>query len=47
MRPRFFEFFDAALNQFRLELSRSVTRLEDETLTAGLILCSIGVRLGL
>ncbi|KAL5355112.1 hypothetical protein BJX96DRAFT_2026 [Aspergillus floccosus] len=47
MRPRFFEFFDAALNQFRVELSRSVARLEDETLTAGLILCSIGLVHGL
>lgn len=39
----FFEYFDAALREFRSELLRSTT-LSDGTLTAGLLLCSIGVR---
>lgn len=43
MKPLCVEYFDGALNQFRAELSRSVTALEDETLLAGLLLCSIGV----
>lgn len=43
MRPRFFEYFDAALNRFRSELATSLTSLEDGTLAAGLLLCSIGV----
>ncbi|KAI9040533.1 Zn(II)2Cys6 transcription factor [Aspergillus affinis] len=43
----FLEYFDAALNQFRTELAGSVTQLEDGTLTAGLLLCSIGLMHGL
>ena len=43
MHPRFFEYFDAALNRFRTELSTSLTSLGDATLAAGLLLCSIGV----
>lgn len=43
LRWRFFEYFDAALTRFRLELTRSIIRLHDGTLTAGLLLCSIGV----
>lgn len=43
LRPRFFEYFDAALSTFRSELAMSVTGLDDGTLTAGLLLCSIGV----
>lgn len=39
----FFEYFDSALREFRSELARSTT-LSDGTLTAGLLLCSIGVR---
>ncbi|KAK1147553.1 hypothetical protein N8T08_000895 [Aspergillus melleus] len=46
-KPRFLEYFDAALNQFRTELASSVTRLEDGTFTAGLLLCSIGLMHGL
>ncbi|KAJ5090615.1 hypothetical protein N7532_009299 [Penicillium argentinense] len=44
--PRFFEYFDAALREFRSELARSTT-LSDGTLTAGLLLCSIGLMHGL
>lgn len=40
---RFFEYFDAALREFRSELARS-SSLSNATLTAGLLLCSIGVR---
>lgn len=40
---KFFEYFDASLREFRSELARS-TILSDGTLTAGLLLCSIGVR---
>lgn len=47
VRPRFFEYFDAALNRFRSELAMSLTSLEDGTLAAGLLLCSIGVVHGL
>ncbi|KAB8230400.1 Zn(II)2Cys6 transcription factor [Aspergillus alliaceus] len=43
LRSQFFEHFDVALNLFRAELSRNVTYLEDGTLTAGLLLCSIGL----
>lgn len=39
----FFEYFGAALRDFRSELLRSKT-LSDGTLTAALLLCSIGVR---
>ncbi|KAF9886873.1 hypothetical protein FE257_010996 [Aspergillus nanangensis] len=46
-RPRFPEYFDAALNQFRAELSHRLMYLPDETLTAGLLLCSIGLVHGL
>ncbi|KAJ5659369.1 hypothetical protein N7507_005820 [Penicillium longicatenatum] len=44
--PLFFEYFDAALREFRSELARS-TILSDGTLTAGLLLCSIGLMHGL
>lgn len=40
--PQFFEYFDTSLREFRSELARSTT-LSDGTLTAGLLLCSIGV----
>ncbi|KAJ5375634.1 hypothetical protein N7517_007640 [Penicillium concentricum] len=39
---QFFEYFDTSLQEFRSELARSTT-LSDGTLTAGLLLCSIGV----
>jgi hypothetical protein len=42
---RFFEYLDAGLNKFRNELARSETYLEDGTMTAGLLLCTIGVSL--
>ena len=42
-KDRFFEYFDAALSTFRAELAQSVD-LADGTWTAGLLLCSIGVR---
>ena len=45
LKSQFFEYFDAALNKFRSELAQSQTYLEDGTLTAGLLLCTIGVRL--
>lgn len=45
LKSQFFEYFDAALNKFRSELARSEAYLEDGTLTAGLLLCTIGVRL--
>jgi hypothetical protein len=38
------ESLHAALGKFRMELSRSTECLHDATLTAGLLLCSIGVR---
>ncbi|KAJ5632453.1 hypothetical protein N7490_008792 [Penicillium lividum] len=44
--PRFMEYFDAALREFRSELTQS-TILSDGTLTAGLLLCSIGLIHGL
>ncbi|KAJ6104531.1 hypothetical protein N7523_010851 [Penicillium sp. IBT 18751x] len=44
--PLFFEYFDAALREFRSELARSTT-LSDGTLTAGLLLCSTGLMHGL
>jgi len=37
------ESLDKALGKFRVELSRSTDCLHDATLTAGLLLCSIGV----
>ena len=37
------ESLHAALGKFRVELSRSTECLHDATLTAGLLLCSIGV----
>lgn len=40
--PQFLEYFDASLREFRCELAQS-TILSDGTLTAGLLLCSIGV----
>lgn len=40
--PQFYEYFDTSLREFRSELARSTT-LADGTLTAGLLLCSIGV----
>ncbi|XHG09637.1 hypothetical protein AWENTII_012683 [Aspergillus wentii] len=47
IKSRFFEYFDAALSMFRIELANSVSCLEDATLTAGLLLCSIGFMHGL
>ncbi|KAL6230957.1 hypothetical protein BDW75DRAFT_244367 [Aspergillus navahoensis] len=47
LKPRFFEYFDAALNKFRSELAQSETHLEDGTLAAGLLLCTIGVMQGI
>lgn len=41
--PLFLEYFDTSLRKFRSELACSTT-LSDGTLTAGLLLCSIGVR---
>lgn len=38
------ESLHSALGKFRVELSRSTECLHDATLTAGLLLCSIGVR---
>lgn len=40
--PQFFEYLDTSLREFRSELARSTT-LSDGTLTAGLLMCSIGV----
>lgn len=40
---RFLEYLDIGLNKFRAELSTSDHHLEDGTLTAGLLLCTIGV----
>ncbi|GIC87655.1 uncharacterized protein Aud_004042 [Aspergillus udagawae] len=44
---RFFEYLDAGLNKFRNELARSETYLEDGTMTAGLLLCTIGTMHGI
>jgi hypothetical protein len=44
LRTHFFEYFDAALTKFRCELRRNETCLQDGTLAAGLLLCTIGVR---
>ncbi|KAJ5108059.1 hypothetical protein N7456_004734 [Penicillium angulare] len=44
--PQFLEYFDASLRKFRSELAHSTT-LSDGTLTAGLLLCSIGLMHGL
>lgn len=41
---RFLEYLDIGLNKFRTELSNSAHYLGDGTLTAGLLLCTIGVR---
>ena len=41
--PIFLEYFDTSLRKFRSELACSTT-LSDGTLTAGLLLCTIGVR---
>ncbi|KAL2808277.1 C6 finger domain protein [Aspergillus granulosus] len=43
----FFEYFDVALTKFRSELQRNETCLEDGTLVAGLLLCTIGVMHGI
>ncbi|KAJ5376804.1 hypothetical protein N7509_013690 [Penicillium cosmopolitanum] len=43
---QFLEYFDTSLRKFRSELARS-TSLLDGTLTAGLLLCSIGLMHGL
>ena len=40
---QFLEYLDIGLNKFRAELSTSEHYLEDGTLTAGLLLCTIGV----
>ncbi|RAK95302.1 Zn(II)2Cys6 transcription factor [Aspergillus ibericus CBS 121593] len=47
MKSHFFEYFDAALNNFRSELAQSEAYLKDGTLTAGLLLCTIGVTQGI
>ncbi|GAA90917.1 C6 finger domain protein [Aspergillus luchuensis IFO 4308] len=47
LKSEFFEYFDAALNKFRSELDRSEAYLEDGTLTAGLLLCTIGIMQGI
>ncbi|KAF3386863.1 hypothetical protein F1880_000799 [Penicillium rolfsii] len=44
--PQFYEYLDTSLRKFRSELARSTT-LADGTLTAGLLLCSIGLMHGL
>ncbi|OOQ84834.1 C6 finger domain protein [Penicillium brasilianum] len=44
--PQFFEYFDTSLREFRSELARSTT-LSDGTLTAGLLMCSIGLMHGM
>ncbi|KAL3496404.1 C6 finger domain protein [Aspergillus germanicus] len=44
LKMHFFEYFDAALTKFRSELRQNETYLEDGTLAAGLLLCTIGVR---
>ncbi|OJJ07843.1 hypothetical protein ASPVEDRAFT_202920 [Aspergillus versicolor CBS 583.65] len=44
---RFLEYLDIGLNRFRAELSKSELYLEDGTLTAGLLLCTIGVMHGI
>ncbi|GFF96094.1 hypothetical protein CNMCM6069_004138 [Aspergillus lentulus] len=41
------EYLDLGLNKFRAELSKSEDDLEDGTLTAGLLLCTIGVMHGI
>ncbi|KAJ5389630.1 uncharacterized protein N7496_000698 [Penicillium cataractarum] len=43
---QFFEYLDTSLREFRSELARSTT-LSDGTLTAGLLMCSIGLMHGL
>ncbi|CEL10188.1 hypothetical protein ASPCAL13312 [Aspergillus calidoustus] len=47
LRTHFFEYFDAALTKFRCELRRNETCLQDGTLAAGLLLCTIGVMHGI
>ncbi|PYI10913.1 C6 finger domain protein [Aspergillus sclerotiicarbonarius CBS 121057] len=47
LKHRFFEYFDAALNKFRGELAQSEAYLKDGTLTAGLLLCTIGIMQGI
>ncbi|GKZ52235.1 hypothetical protein AnigIFM49718_000108 [Aspergillus niger] len=47
LKSQFFEYFDAALNKFRSELAQSEAYLEDGTLTAGLLLCTIGIMQGI
>ncbi|KAL4972622.1 hypothetical protein BDW66DRAFT_169411 [Aspergillus desertorum] len=44
---RFFEYLDIGLNKFRAELAKSEPHLEDGTLTAGLLLCTVGVMHGI
>ncbi|BCS27819.1 Zn(II)2Cys6 transcription factor [Aspergillus puulaauensis] len=44
---RSLEYLDIGLNKFRAELSTSEHHLEDGTLTAGLLLCTIGVMHGI
>ncbi|KAF4218999.1 hypothetical protein CNMCM5878_004212 [Aspergillus fumigatiaffinis] len=44
---RSLEYLDLGLNKFRAELSKSEDDLEDGTLTAGLLLCTIGVMHGI
>ncbi|KAL3447796.1 C6 finger domain protein [Aspergillus insuetus] len=47
LKMHFFEYFDIALTKFRSELRRNETYLEDGTLAAGLLLCTIGVMHGI
>ncbi|KAJ0415429.1 C6 finger domain protein [Aspergillus carlsbadensis] len=46
LEMHFFEYFDAALTKFRSELQQNEPYLEDGTLAAGLLLCTIGVMHG-
>ncbi|KAL3457553.1 hypothetical protein BJX64DRAFT_295852 [Aspergillus heterothallicus] len=47
LKTHFLENFDAALIRFRTELSRNDAYLEDSTLAAGLLLCTIGIMHGI
>lgn len=45
-KTEFLEYLDLALSIFRAELASSAPHLKDGTLTAGLLLCTVGVRIG-
>ncbi|KAL2832730.1 C6 finger domain protein [Aspergillus pseudoustus] len=47
LKTHFLEYFDAALIKFRNELSRTDTYLENGTLAAGLLFCTIGIMHGI